>query len=310
MKLFDGLKPHEAIKVSDGSYIVQLDRTFINHSYMINGVVTSGSNRQVVVDDLSKIKRYIPESKVVTAAIISDGSEISIDELDNFNQKYVQYLKYDGHYDFGDDIDAEIAHLKDKAKYKVKEYIYDTVPAKTQDLEITVVGSVEDTGSDFITTPFVYGNVRHDGYRTAGIYKVEVAKIALDEFNKLKNEFTDAQYIVPDHSHMKYIKINGEYAFTKIKENWVEKSNACKIISSLEEAKELEKAVRKTVRETAMLNIKPREISGTEIREVINDLELLKERVSALHVKQKSSTDFRTTIRAITELVTKYKQMN
>ena len=60
MNIYSGLEQHQAIKCND-KYVVQL-RFGYGNSYEIDGTLSSGS-KQVVVDDLNKIKRYFGEQK-------------------------------------------------------------------------------------------------------------------------------------------------------------------------------------------------------------------------------------------------------
>lgn len=306
MKIYTGLEAHQAIKLENGSYVVQLGHTYGN-SYKINGEIARG-NQQVVVDDLSNIERYIAEQKKSVGAIIADGSEVSTEELYAYRNKYSQYEDEDtGEFFFGEDTEAELEYVKDKAKYRVREYIYETIPARTEPVDITVVGAVEDTDSDFIETPFVYGQVSFGG---SGVYKVRLSGIAVDEFNKVSKKYPDVSFDLPTHSHLKYAKVDTQYVFTGITHRWIVENNHQIVLNDLEQAKQKEKEVRKFVRDTLVTYAAPRKAGDIEIKDFVKTLSEIKSSVVQLHVKQKSSYAHRALVNKIESCVEKYSEEN
>lgn len=306
MKIYDGLKQHQAIKMDD-RYVVQLGYTYGN-SYEINGELANG-NQQVVVDDPSKIKRYIGEQKKAVGAIVADGSEVSIEDLAAYQNKYLRYKDDDtGEFLFGDDVEAELEYVKDKAKYRVKEYLYETVPSHTEDIEIDVVGSVEDTGSEFIETPFVYGEVSHS--YSSGIYKVHLSRIAVDEFKKWQRHYEDVAFDLPIHSHLKYAKVDTEYVFTGATYRWIVENNHAIVLNDLDQAHQKESEVRKFIRDSVRVYAEPRKAGDVEIKDFIRVLAEIKSSVVQLHVKQKSVHAHRALNSKITGLIEKYSEEN
>lgn len=303
MKFYDGLEEHQAIKLQKGGYIVQLGYS----SYKINDVVAYGQRQQVFVSDLDSVKKHTPERKKEIAAIISDGSEVPVDVVNSYKDKYAMYWDDDEEdYVFGDDTDAEIEYLKDVVKYRVKEYIYEVVPAKDEPIEIQIVGVVEDTGSDFIETPFVYGKTSFD--RT-GIYKVLLSKIALDEFLKLQVKYKDVDFNLPEHGHLNYAKVNGSYIFTGYEKPWVNRSDKYLIVNDLGEAKEKEERVRKFVRDRVRMYAEPKQADKIEIKDFVERLESI--RLDLIDLDVKKSSDFKHSglLAKINNLIDKYSSM-
>lgn len=305
MKIYDGLEAHQAIQLESGSYVVQLGLGYGN-SYEIAGAVSRG-NQQVVVEDLSEIKRYIPEQKKTIGAIIADGSEVPIETIQQFNAKYSHYEDEDGRMWFGEDTEAELQYVKDKAYYRVQEYVYETAPAYTEDLEITVVGSVEDTGSEFIETPFLYGQV---SFARSGVYRVHLSRIAVDEFNNVRNEYQEVSFELPTHSHLKYAKVDTQYVFTAVTHRWIVENNYSIVLNDLEQAKQKEKEIRKFVRDTLRVYAEPRKVGDVEIKDFVKTLSEIKSSVVQLHVKQKSVHSHRALVSKITGCIEKYLEEN
>jgi len=274
------------------------------NSYEIDGAITGGT-KQVVVDDLNKIKRYFGEQKKTIGAIISDGSEVPIETIQQFSAKYSQYEDEDGRMWFGDNTEAELEYVKDKAYYRVQEYVYETTPAYTEDLEITVVGSVEDTGSDFIETPYVYGKAN---FGKSGVYRVNLSRTAMDEFCKVRVEYSEVDFDVPTHSHLKYVKIAGNYVFTNRSERWINDTGTFVVLNDLEQAHEKEREIRKFVRGMLETYAAPKKAGDVEIKDFVASLRGIKATVDELNVKQKSHHSYVGLRRRINELILKYTQ--
>lgn len=304
MKIYNGLEQHQAIKCND-KYVVQLGLCYGN-SYEIEGALSNGS-KQVVVDDLNKIKRYFGEQKKTVGAIISDGSEVPIETIQQFNDKYFQYEDEDGRMWFGEDTEAELQYVKDKAYYRVQEYVYETTPAYTEDLEITVVGSVEDTGSNFIETPYVYGKAN---FGSSGVYRVNLSSIAMYEFCKVRAEYPNVEFDVPTHSHLKYVKVNTQYIFTNCSERWINDTGTFVVLNDLEQAHEKEREIRKFVRGMLETYAAPRKAGDVEIKDFVESLKSIKGSVERLDVKQKSRSEYMTLLKTVCGLIEKYTQEN
>ena len=303
MKIYDGLEQHQAIKCND-KYVVQLGYDNYDWKYEVNGIRSRGC-RQIVVDDLSEIKRYVQEQKKTIGAIISDGSEVPIETIQQFSAKYSQYEDEDGRMWFGDNTEAELEYVKDKAYYRVQEYVYETTPAYTEDLEITVVGSVEDTGSDFIETPYVYGKAN---FGKSGIYRVNLSSIAVDEFQKVRNEYSDVTFDLPTHSHLKYAKVDTHYVFTNRNEQWINNNNSFVVLNDLEEAHKKEREIRKFVRGMLETYAAPKKAGDVQIKDFVESLRGIKATVDGLNVKQKSHHSYVGLRKRINELISKYTQ--
>lgn len=303
MQIYSGLEQHQAIKCND-KYVVQLGYNNYEWKYEVNGVQSRGG-RQIVVDDLSEIKRYVQEQKKTIGAIISDGSEVPVETIQQFNAKYSQYEDEDGRMWFDEDTEAELQYVKDKAYYRVQEYVYETTPAYTEDLEITVVGSVEDTGSDFIETPYVYGKAN---FGSSGVYRVNLSRIAMDELCKVRAEYPNVVFDLPKHNHLKYVKVDTQYVFTNRSERWINDTGTLVFLNDLEQAHEKEREIRKFVRGMLETYAAPRKAGDIEIKDFVESLRSIKTSVEQLDVKQKSRSGYMALLKTINDKIGKYTQ--
>lgn len=305
MHLITGLETHQAIEM-DGKYIVQLATSYGRPYYEVNGQKAGSS--QVVVDDLASIKKIIPSMPVLSHYTRGDGSTVSKKEVSDFTDKWLDYEDVDdGEMDFGGDVDLEVQYVKEKAQFKNLTPVYDHTDEVEEDVEITVVGSCEDTGSDFIETPFMYGHSTWAG-RSAGVYKLCTSAVAYDQMMKIKEKYPDVKWSVPNHSHLKYVQVNGSYVFTKSSRDYISEVGKCKIYSTLEVAKQDEEAVRKFVTSELMIHLEPRSATDVQIKDFVDHLERIRNRVMELDVKVKSQTSRSVLVSNITKLMDTYKE--
>lgn len=304
MQIFQGLQKHQAVEM-DGKYVVQLENSYSRTYYQVNGEKAGAS--QVVVESLDNIKRITPSHPKLTHYTREDGSIVTQQQLLEFDCKWKDYEdEYDG-MDFGTSVDLEIQFVKEKALFKNLTPVYEDTEVLVEDVEIEVVGSCEDTGSDFIETPFVYGQAQWKGH-SAGVYKLCTSAVAYDQMMKIKEKYPDVKWSVPNHSHLKYVQVNGAYVFTKSSRGYISEVGKCKIYSTLEVAKQDEAAVRKFVTSELMIHLEPRSATDVQIKDFVEHLERIRNRVMELDVKVKSQTSKSVLVSNITKLMDTYKE--
>lgn len=307
MQIFTGLQPLEAIEM-DGKYVVCLGGGYSSDLYQVNGEEVVGRNSQVVVENLKDVKKLTPSLNILDHYIRQDGSTVTLDDVQKHNIKWSGYYdEDDGEMDFMGDVDLEIQYVKERSQFKDLQPVYTTTDPIIEDVDIKVVGSCEDTGSDFIETPFVYGQVKWGGHST-GVYKLRSSAVAMDELKQVQARIEGVRWDVPNHSHLKWVKVNGEYVFTKNDHRWISESTCNQIFTTLEEAKAVEKAIRDHVRGELDIYLNPRPASEVEIKEFVQYLEGFLSRLRELDVKQKSGSSHRALIASVFKAIQKYKE--
>ena len=304
MKVFDGLGQNQAVKVGD-RYIVCL-----YGSYKVNGEKVQAYNQQVLVDDLKNIVGRVPPKQVVVGYASEDGEEISVEEFNRFSSELYQYWDEDlDQYSFPD-VDTEIEHVKKRARYTKFKSITEDVDEEIHPVEITVVGSAEDTGSRFIETPFQYGKVSHGP--SGGIYKVYSGRIARDEVMRLSKANPDVQVDVPSHGNIEFVKVGGGYVFTKStrEHTWIKDGSSARVFSSLEEARQHEEEIRSYVSSLMKMHMFPKKADGKTIQDLVSSLRLLEDKVMTLDVKQKSVGQYRILLKMLQDKIDELVEEN
>lgn len=302
MQIFNGLQDKQAIKLDNGLYVVQLNGSK-NITYKVKGEIATHaySNKQVVVENLEDIScEERTPSKVISFQSPS-GEVIEANEF--YKLKNEITLPYE-------DEDGDIVYPDIDTEYQVKkklEVFNQYTPIKSEEvtqivpIEIKVVGTALDTGSEFIHTPFQYGEASWLG---KGVYKVLQGAIAMEEFKKIRQSHAHLKWNVPNHSHLRFVKLNTSYIFTTLGEHysWLSNAKVSKIVTSLEEAKEEESNIRKLIRKELHPYITPVVLDAITLTDVRSKLDSVILRMGNIDVKQKSWSSYATLKKEINQL--------
>ena len=300
MMMIDGLERYQAVKNGDG-YIVQLNSRYSSTKHIVNGQETS--MRQLYVESLDDI--YIAPVLTRSVSHYSDGeNEMSVE---GYN-RIMELCRAGGEWDDDSeeykypDIEAKIEALR--LADSVKNYVAVMKEEWSEPtlIEFTVIGSIEPTGSAFISSSLSLGMASFKG---AGLYQCKAPfTVALDEWKKLSNEFTEDVFDNATHSGLRFGKVNGKYLFSD-SDNYVsDKYKYERIFTSLDDAKRYEQAIREFVRNKVKPHIKEYQAVSKLLRsELSSNLNSLLSRIERLHVKQKSETDWYTVKKQAKELI-------
>lgn len=278
--MFKSLNSAEAIKFKNG-YLVSLRGQYTYESYEVSGVEFSTLNK-VFCEDIDNIYKIIRTGKKLTGYKSEDGFVTPLEDLRVLQDKYVDE---DGDAVYPD-LETEYEHKKVIQDITSGEPVYSEPTETRTKIDVKVVGSLEDTGSDFITTAVSIGST---GYTNGkGVYQVRLSDIAKDEV--LRHEHGEDKIELPTHSHLTYLKVNGEYVFTGDRTYYVNLEDKVRIVDNLEDAQVLEDMVRKYINNKIAVFLKSnqRTASLPEIAELYNMLVAIRTGVSKLDVKQKS----------------------
>lgn len=296
----EGLDKYQALKIGD-SYVVQLTGWYESLKHTVNSVEVSSS--QVVVKSTNNILLVKPPTKQLDRYENDQGVVMDIDTYAIANKAKSEYWNEDADDYIYPDIESQIEILKlegDREGFKpvYKDTYYEPTP-----VDITVIGVMEDTGSDFISTPFEIGCSKFAG--SVGIYKVSSPlSIALDEFSKIAKENPEDKLENPTHSGLEYGNVNGKYVFNKGDSYISTRHQYYKVFEDLEEAKKYEEGIRKFIRSRVSPHLKDhQEVSKQERSDITKKLLSICSDVRSLQVKQKSDSDHRRVIKNVNELL-------
>lgn len=281
----EGLKQYQAVQFGD-KYIVCLSTWSDKSTHCVNGVDTPAS--QVVVDDLTSIFKLVKPSPELTHYVDESGDVVSVEKytemMTAFTGEHNKYYDEDVDDYIYPDLDTEYMVKKLKEPLSKLKHVFKEFPVEQRQVEIDVVGVLEDTGSQFIETSVQFGKTSWQG--GAGAYKVGASNgIVIDEIRKIKDESDDLD--IPTHSGLRYVKLNGKYIFSS--ESLTHMPH--KYFTSLEDAKEFEQSLRKQARNLAnpYLN-RNQEVSVTERAEIAQVVKQLKDFIFKAELRKNSPT--------------------
>lgn len=297
----EGLKQYQAIKFGE-KYIVQLQQGYSSVVHIVNGF--ENVMKQAVVDDLDCIYKAPVTTREVTH--YTDGNaDKSIEEVATILHKKSAYWDDDLDEYVYPDIDTQIEMLKLEATVKDFVPVFKEVVTPSKKVEIELVGSLEDTGSDFISTPYAIGKASFDNQ--GGVYCIEsVLSVAIDEFKKLKEVNPEDTFDNSTHSGLRYAKVNGNYVFGD-KDSYVSDRGYLKrIFTTLEAAKELESIIRKFVRTRCNPYLKGNQNLGSQERaELLKEVKSVLTSLSNVESKQKTYSSLASAKRKVEDLINK-----
>lgn len=299
----EGLQRYQAIKVGD-KYVVQLNHgsLFNNESHIVNGEVTNAA--QIVVEDFNGITTAPVTSK--TLSHYTDGNvNRSVEYINDIHQRKSEH--WDEHEDdyVYPDIETQIEILKLEDSIKSFKPVFEETTSTPAPVKISVVGVMEDTGSDFITTSYSLGKASFNNEN--GVYQTSFEyEIALDEFKRLKEANPNDEFEYPTHSGLRFGQVNGKYAFHD-SDPYVDNKRCYKrVFASLQQAKSYEKTVRNFVRNRVNVYLKNNQGLGEDERsELYKEMRIVSNSVGNLHVKHKSEADWRRVLHRIKDLIEK-----
>lgn len=277
--MFNDLPDNKAIKMGD-VFIVKLPQ-YYNSSYEINGVRSNGGLH--TVPSLDCVLKVIQARKDLKHYVLGD-EQLSVKEYRE-KSPHIYYDEDYEEYQF-DSLEHEYEVKKEWERVKVATPVYEETPETLEPVEIELIGEQIDTGSKFISTPYQLGKAFFN--KEGGLFSLSKFSIASDEVKVVRNEFKEANIDIPTHSGLEYVKVNGSYVFTNAP-SYIKRSCYPSVLTSLQDAKDIEEAVRREVRSLMLVAIKPTVASDTTIKDILDMLSGLERSIKSIDVKQKSA---------------------
>ena len=279
--MFNDLPDNKAIKMGE-VFIVKLTTIYGFNNFEVSGVrVKGGLHTLPNLDNIYSVKAA---SKQLSHYMLGE-EVISVAER-NAKSPHIYYDDDYEEYQF-DSLEHEYEIKKEWERIKDAIPIYDETPEELIPVEIEVAGSMVDTGSEFISTPYQYGKTFFDAH-TQGIFSINLGSVAMDEVNTIKCEYPSVKIDNSNHSHLTYLQVDGGYVFgSSVHDNYITGKNCVRVVTTLKEAQESEKAVRQKVRSRLMMKIKPISADAVLVSDLYTFLKSVKISLSELEVKQK-----------------------
>lgn len=294
--MIDGLQVNQAVRFKAG-FLVKLGYG----DYVINGQnVTLGyGGNTTFVEDVSQVLKVIKEPKKLLKIVDEAGVEYEPEYIRQVRYQYWDDVEEQNLYP---DLEAEYEHKKLVQGFDEMTHVYSEEASYTQPIEVTIVGSSEDTGSRFIETPIRYGQLKFQG-RGVGFYRLNSGSVALDEYNKIKGEFVNVKWETPSHGHLQFVKADGKYPFGSSATHPFLKGNSLEVMEQLDKAQAREAEIRKVVRDHVMPYVNPKNVSDILTPAMIDKLKSIESAISGIDSKQKTEGSKRSAQKLTRELL-------
>lgn len=256
MQYFSGMLDNQAVHLGD-TYCIQLGYG----NYTIEGIEAPGGQHVVPsLDNVYKITASPLEIIHYEKEDCGALSQISTEKYKSLREEAYSEATFSEDLDEYQypDLDAEYRSKKLLEALRLWIPVYKKKEDVATKVDFTVIGSaVADTGSRFITTPFVFGAVTFK--HTSGCFKADGKAAAKFAYQRMARKFPDSNLNLSGlESTVAYTKLNGEYIFNTEK---VKSFEVVKTFTSLQDAQDFIKGV-----ESYIINIISDAITGVGMR--------------------------------------------
>jgi len=222
----------DVIEIVKTDSIFIIEQTLLDYQKcFLNGeeISTQIKRKGLIINKDDKLQ-FLPSNKTLTH--YKRGDEfLSIKEFNSKPQSYNDKST-----------DEQVLHaIANKKELEGFEAVYED--SKLEDIELNIVGFLDDTGSEFIK-----GVIQSRYSSDKVLYTVYGKEIAMDEYkaNELKYKNIARFYLEEGKTNINYAKINGNYCFNNV--YYCGDQNYISHHTTLEEAKEQENKIRSVVR--------------------------------------------------------------
>jgi len=240
------------------SYLMAQSRYDHHLKLALNGVIVTDSVREIGLSFSKSDKlQHLPSSKKLVE--YRRGDEVMSVEDYQSKPQYYDDERSDEY------VLRAIANKKELAGFEPHQE-----DPELEDVELEVVGYIEDTKSLFISC-----SVQGQFSKAAVLYTVNPQKIAMDEYLKLMAEYGDhARFNKPDRNYLRFVQINGEYAFNQSYP--FGDYDYTKDTASLDEAKAVETEVRDMTRSAVKSSVFTKSITDEKKTQILSSLRTIK----------------------------------
>ena len=275
MKFFQQLNHGDAVETKDGKnllialhpgeYVIQKEDS-IQNEFDILGY--SQSEVMISKEESSNLYRKIKKPKKVLYYVHKDRPEDRKDVYEK-DELFSRHHNWElDEYEYSS-LEEEYGHRKEMQEFDDNWIpIYNDEDFNLEKINVIIRGKFEDTGSDFIASPIVQGQLSWQG---DFIYRVNSGKIARDEFNKAVKEFGSENFEISKTSNILYTKFQGKYIFSAFEKihPWLGKEDSITLCLALDKAKTTEKEIREFIRKIIHGHLEPIENLDMSITELV-----------------------------------------
>lgn len=295
--LIQGLKQYEAVVVGDSIIIQLAENTYLGHrKYLVDGEAREFNEAQVVLKKGSVIKKVIKGSKKIIGLNLVDGSYV---DYSLYCKQLNMYEDEDGNKDYPS-LEEEYQHKKLMQKYQGSQWVYEEIPDTYEDIHITYVGEVADTGCRYIENALALGQGK---FNNSGYYRVNLKSVIADTVEKFAKEYNFSTHT--STSGVEFVQMNGSYVFnSSFKYNsCIKQSGGYRVVTTLQDAKSVVYQVETDTWQYLSLKYGTSlKVTPTSASVIHSKIASIQSRVGSLEVKQKSDSTLRLLKKEIAEL--------
>jgi hypothetical protein len=234
----------------------------------------------------------------------SEDTHLTVEYHASLSRTYEEFYDYDlEEYRFGS-VEEEIESVKHRDYMKNFKPVYEEIVESPKPVLITLIGSFEDTGSDYIQTPFQQGLARFVG--GSGVYKVLISSVAANAVAKYIQANPDLKITNSDHSNIRFLQLDGKYIFTDSQEQHFQKCGLCRVVQTLSEAEKVEQDIRTKVTRLLELHCQPTTATAPQLKDFVEVLTSIQRSLVSLETKQKSDSEYRALCGKLLKEIEKY----
>lgn len=271
------LKHGNAIILGENKYLILLKGY---ETYDIDGnVYDVGSDEQRVVKSIDNIYVVRPQKSVLDHFIDSAGNKVPVDDYNKLMSELSKLPRTSNGYEYPD-LQTEFHYRSRLAVFEAMEQVKVVPPALKTKIDYEIIGSMEDTGSEFIETSFVRGDA---SFFDKGPYKFLGSAAAIDEFKKVTAH--NPKFVLG--SDLQWAKYENHTIFSNKQNRFISSRGDYAIFTSLEQAQDEEQKLRTFIKDVCDSYDKPviLDATGIDKNKIIDKLSTIKKRVEEIQSK-------------------------
>lgn len=289
-----GLEDYQAIKCGD-NYLITLPAG----SYEINGIpVTVGyQGFQCAISDLEGIVKVTTPIKEALHYINKEGEVISKEIYSGALGDCHKYYDEDCDEHLYPSLEVGFELRKKMDWLNTYTAVYNDPDKIKEPVSITVIGSLEPTGSDFIESSLSIGSVAYTG---SSMFKVKLQGVAM----KAARDASEKLGVpLETSSSIRYLKVGGKYVMSTFDlEGWTTGATPFRYAVKLEDAKVIEKELYDKVYKHILAMLSDQVVDANTIKYIYGDLVSIYDRLYSLEVKAKGSASKRALLGSVSKL--------
>lgn len=289
---FEGLNEYEYIIVGE-TWVVQ----FGYGTYVVNNTERQFKREQAVLPAESSVVLVKELDREVLYYKDSEGNEYSKEQKLSAENELNLYWDEDRWEYIFPNLDTEYEIKKRTQFLDEITPVYGEQKYEHKNIELKCVGVWEDTGSEYISTPYQVGHTKFSGDT---VFCLHSGKLAKDVFTAVC-----PQAEVSGSSNLRFAKVNDKFIMYNLtnKYGWVENEAHKMYFTNLDDAKREEATIKEFIEAHVKCMLDSKRLNAQQRGNVYKEVFEIKRLTHELDVKAKASGDKRYVLKRLQELI-------